>query len=375
LKQIKDALQSSYKQVVYFLNTFFKNMINRKFEDAVEMINLSEMLLRVSEETFGKVGVKRGKFQKILHNHGKMIAELIVGLKSKRTVNKNVRTEERVVLEHYLRVVRVFGPDQLYLLNIGIVEVLTRKELDHSHIRYFITKIVLGGIREGSYDFYHLGLSLARSLLFCGQLNSCLGFREAEMDPSISSGIAKHTIVEFFGLVKDKFKRVVIKKMLLFIRSMVQNTHFVEIFKLTIVELQAHELNQLLMLFTELYRILTLITSEDGKVLQVRDALLAQLTGLFPLDLKLVLFWPLLPNQHLYLQLAEQLEEHAPGKTQFERLGELLNVVPEEITFEWVRFARECLKRGNRPSGELVAGVLGLVDLEGQLGTFAQLIC
>lgn len=30
--------------------------------------------MKVSEETFGKVGIKRGKYQKIIHNHGKIIA-------------------------------------------------------------------------------------------------------------------------------------------------------------------------------------------------------------------------------------------------------------------------------------------------------------
>ena len=37
---------------------------------------------------FGKNGIKKGKFQKIVHNHGRIIAELIVGLKSKKQTTK-----------------------------------------------------------------------------------------------------------------------------------------------------------------------------------------------------------------------------------------------------------------------------------------------
>lgn len=103
--------------------------------------------MKVSEETFGKVGIKRGKYQKIIHNHGKIIASLIVGIKSKKKVTKDLNEEERTVLEHYLKIIKIFNLENLYLLNIGIIEILTRKELDHGHIRYFIGKIVLGGIK------------------------------------------------------------------------------------------------------------------------------------------------------------------------------------------------------------------------------------
>ena len=75
------------------------------------------------------------------------------------------------------------------------------------------------------------------------------------------------------------------------------------------------------------------------------------MTNLFPLDLKLVLFEPLLPDQHLYQYLGDQLEEHSAEKTEFNKLSELVNVVPEEVSFEWVKFMRECMKRGNKPSG------------------------
>ncbi len=57
---------------------------------------------------------------------------------------------------------------------MAIVETLTRRELDHGHIRYFVTKMLIGSVRESVVDFYDLGLSLAKSLVFCSQLGSCL---------------------------------------------------------------------------------------------------------------------------------------------------------------------------------------------------------
>ncbi len=51
-------------------------------------MRLSEILLKVSEGTIGRVGTKRGKYQKLLHNHGKLIADLIIGIKWKKVVTK-----------------------------------------------------------------------------------------------------------------------------------------------------------------------------------------------------------------------------------------------------------------------------------------------
>jgi hypothetical protein len=93
-----------------------------------------------------------------------------------------------------------------------------------------------------------------------------------------------------------------------------------------------------------------MVQSEDSQVLQFRQKITQQITSLFPLELQLALFGPLLPNQHLYDYLGAQLEEHAAGKTQFDKLSELMNILPEEVSFEWIKFFRECLKRGFKPS-------------------------
>lgn len=74
-----------------------------------DISKLSEILTKISEETFGKFGTKRGKYHKIIHNHGKMIAELIIGLKTKKRITKQLSSEENLVLEHYLRIIKAYG--------------------------------------------------------------------------------------------------------------------------------------------------------------------------------------------------------------------------------------------------------------------------
>ena len=202
----------------------------------------------------------------------------------------------------------MFGLENLYLLNVGIVEILTRKQIDHSHIRYFINKILLGSIRSGDIDFYELGMSLAKTVVFLSQLGSIIKLSLETLDVSLTSGIAKNIIVEFFGLVKDKFKRVIIKKLLMFIRNIFQNTYIIESFKSHLVEQPKSNLKSLLSLFTEIYKIIGLISSEDGKVVEFKETIMDRITNIFPLNLRLVLFEPLMPNQHLYRYLGDQLE-------------------------------------------------------------------
>jgi hypothetical protein len=42
-----------------------------------------------------------------------------------------------------------------------------------------------------------------------------------------------------------------------------------------------------------------------------------KVTNIFPFDLRIALFEPLLPDQHLYKYLGEQLAEHKAERSQF----------------------------------------------------------
>ncbi len=61
-------------------------------------------------------------------------------------------------------------------------------------MRYFITKIILGAINESSFDFEDVGVSLAKTIVFCSELGSIVKLSLNEIDVSITSGIAKNAI-------------------------------------------------------------------------------------------------------------------------------------------------------------------------------------
>jgi len=60
LSQVTTALHSQYKQIIYFLNTFFKKLMSKYISDVTEptqLLKLSEILLKVSSTIFGKEGI------------------------------------------------------------------------------------------------------------------------------------------------------------------------------------------------------------------------------------------------------------------------------------------------------------------------------
>ena len=73
---------------------------------------------------------------------------------------------------------------------------------------------------------------------------------------------------------------------------------------------------------------------------------------------------------------SDQLEEHSIERTRFEKLSDLVGIVPSDFTFEWVKFMRECMKRGNQPSQEAVSQIFELVDDEDiDHDVLVELIC
>jgi hypothetical protein len=204
LEQISSSLNSQYKAIIYFINSLFKKLINKYLSsetgENIELLKISELLLKVSEAIF-KDGIKRGKYHRILHNHGRVIAEMLMRVKSKRNVAKEFNKEEAIILEHYIRTLCIFKTENLYLLNIGIIETLTRKELDHSQLRYFINIIVHGSLVQSAFTHNDLAISIIKSIVFCSQLGT-IKIAESQINPAFSSGIAKNAITDFFGLVK-----------------------------------------------------------------------------------------------------------------------------------------------------------------------------
>ncbi len=127
-------------------------------------------------------------------------------------------------------------------------------------------------------------------------------------------------------------------------------------------------------MYTELYRILGALDSEEKQIANFREVIMDKITNIFPFDLRLTLFEPLLPDQHLYKYLGEQLAEHRAEKSQFAQLGSLVSIVPTSVSSEWVLFMRECLKRGYFPDEQHLATVFADRTL-GDLSNYAQYIC
>lgn len=98
------------------------------------------------------------------------------------------------------------------------------------------------------------------------------------------------------------------------------------------MELPKQDLEELLEIYTELYRILGVLDSEERQIANFREVIMDKITNIFPFELRLTLFEPLLPDQHLYKYLGEQLAEHKAEKSQFGQLASLVSIVPNSIS-------------------------------------------
>ena len=82
------------------------------------------------------------------------------------------------------------------------------------------------------------------------------------------------------------------------------------------------------------------IESKDENIIKIKDDIRDKITNMFPLELRITIFQPLLPNQPLYCYLAQQLAQHALANSSFTELQPLVNIVPLEVSFEWVQFMK-----------------------------------
>jgi len=64
--------------------------------------------------------LKKGKYHKLLHNHGRLLAEMVIGLQTKEKVSK-IKIDENIIINHYNKILSIYTEDNLYLLNIGII--------------------------------------------------------------------------------------------------------------------------------------------------------------------------------------------------------------------------------------------------------------
>lgn len=81
-------------------------------------------------------------------------------------------------------------------------------------------------------DYYEHVVSVGKCLIFSSFM---LGSGEQEwvgaISPILTSGIARNQVAIFYGLVKDKLKRNIVRKLFLFFKLTFESKRFVEGFK------------------------------------------------------------------------------------------------------------------------------------------------
>lgn len=81
-------------------------------------------------------------------------------------------------------------------------------------------------------DYYQHAISVGRCLIFSSYM---LGSNDTDwinsIESMLTSGIAKNQISIFYGLIKDKLKRNIARKLFLFFKLTFQSTKFVAGFK------------------------------------------------------------------------------------------------------------------------------------------------
>ena len=96
------------------------------------------------------------------------------------------------------------------------------------------------------------------------------------IDKSLTSGIAKNQLAVFYGLIKDKLKRNIARKIFLFLKLSYQSKKFVQGFKNYLTSIDEKEMQKVLHIYSQLYYILlSLDTKNDVKVQSVLDTMLS----------------------------------------------------------------------------------------------------
>ncbi len=118
-------------------------------------------------------------------------------------------------------------------------------------------------------NFLEHAISMGKSLIFASYM---LGSGESEwinsISPILTSGIAKNQVSIFYGLVKDKLKRNIVRKVFLFFKLTFESKRFVEGFKTYLTRIEDREMNKLLHTFSQVYYILLSIDVRDDPKIQ-----------------------------------------------------------------------------------------------------------
>lgn len=96
-------------------------------------------MLKISEKLFSHAGNTKGKYQNLIHCHCRILSVLINAIDSHElTENSSPLITLPMLQSSYTSLIQIFGAKELYLINMGIIELITRKELNYQKLKVFI---------------------------------------------------------------------------------------------------------------------------------------------------------------------------------------------------------------------------------------------
>lgn len=88
------------------------------------------------------MGNNKGKYQNMLHSHCKLLSSLINNMDAHEFTSTSPVITPTLLQNTYSKLIGIFGTKELYLINIGIIELITRKQLNYQKLKFFIDTVM-----------------------------------------------------------------------------------------------------------------------------------------------------------------------------------------------------------------------------------------
>ena len=113
-------------------------------------------------------------------------------------------------------------------------------------------------------------------------------------------------MIDLFGLRNKQAKRMIVRKLMIFLLKLFKSAKFVNIFKENLKSINEESEIKLVQSYCSIYSILFRISSTiNGPLVSILQTLKEQNLTLFPLQLKIDIFSSLLPQEEAYNLLAD----------------------------------------------------------------------
>jgi hypothetical protein len=79
----------------------------------------------------------------MIHSHCRLLSLLINNIYSHEFASNSPVITPALLQNTYHQLIGIFGTKELYLINIGIIELISRKELNYQKLKFFIDDIMV----------------------------------------------------------------------------------------------------------------------------------------------------------------------------------------------------------------------------------------